>query len=80
MRTVSLAGVLDLGLRHALITKMPAQVFGRAEINFPAADKTGKLFLHVEKMEESRYMAGLEFDQRVDVAFWTKVLAQDRAE
>ena len=67
-RTRSSGCILDFSRPCYLVAEVVAKVFRRTEIDFPAAEESGEFQLDTSKAEEARGLAGLKFNQQINVA------------
>ena len=68
MRMRSSGRILHPGRADDLITKMPAQIVGRAEIDLPSSEHLRKLELHRRNRQQPGDMSGFEVNEQVDIA------------
>jgi hypothetical protein len=59
---------LDFSRAHHVLTKVPAQIFGRAQVHFSAVEQRSEFQFDPSKAEESWRSSGLKFDEKIDVA------------
>ena len=60
-----------------LIPEVGAQVSGRTEIDFAAGEEAAQFLFHSSEAEEADVVAGLEFDEDIDVAVRPELRSED---